>query len=155
MSEPEDTSELFAEIDKIKVEDGLEFDPLSLRSHQFLERTCDSPAVLFDEPVPWRFWKKVAHRIRKMSTHFTAPELRESREAAVAYCRILVKNRVNALTPFRAQQELHDIIVLRIPEGTPGPEVVRIHEKFSEALRAFKDAVYIEFMDEYLARKVG
>ena len=152
---PGDNEQVFDELDKIKVEDGLEFDPKSLRAHQWLERVHDSPSVLFDEPVPWRFWKLVAHRIRASCNHWTAPDLREAREAAIAYCRYLVKNRVDAMTPFRAQQELHDSVVLAMPSDIDGPALVQIHAKFSEAMRAFKDACYIEFQKEYLGRHVG
>jgi hypothetical protein len=156
--EPEDdrvTEQMFREAGMLKVEDGVEYDPLSLRAAQHIERTYDSVPTLIDEPVPWRFWKRVAHRIGKSNTHWTAPELREAREAAIAFCRCLVRNRVDGMTPFRAQQELHDSVVLAIPPETPGEVLVQIHGKFSEAMRAFKDACYIEFQNEYLGRRVG
>lgn len=151
----EDTEQLFAEIEKLKVLEGVEFDPASLKAHEFLERKISSPSVLFDEPVPWKFWKRVRRRIRRSSTFHTPPELRESREPAIRYCSILIKNKIKALSPFRAQQELYDSILLSIPSETPIQQFCEIMAKLSEAMRAFKDACYIEFQAEYMGRHTG
>ena len=64
-SEPEDErifEQEFREADTCKVEQGMEYDPRSLAAQRWLEATVDSPATLFDEPVPWRFWKAVRRR---------------------------------------------------------------------------------------------
>jgi hypothetical protein len=157
-SEPEDErlfAQEFREADTCKVEQGMQYDPRSLTAQRWLEATVESPATLFDEPVPWRFWKAVAHRIRTTSTHWTPPELREARDVAHAYCKSFVKNRVNAMTPFRAQMDLHDLLVGSIPAETPLPMLLKIRGRFDEALRSFREAVYIEFNAKYLDRQVG
>ena len=133
-----------AEAGKIKVEDGLEFDRLSLANQQLLERR-EFPATLFDEPVPWRFWKLCLSYVRNMRRAYATPRLQAARDVCIVYYKSLARNRVNGMTPFRSQLDFHDLLVLMSPDGDADGEVLRCH----------REAVYICFSNEYLNRRVG
>lgn len=157
-SKPEDpsvTEQMFRELKEVKVEDGVEYDPKSLLAQQWIERTQESPSTLYDENVPWRFWKIVAAHIKAICRRTATAELRESREVALAYARSLVKERVAAMTPMRSQLDLFDMLMFTIPEGASEEMVLHMRGRFDEVLRCWREACYVCMNNEYLARGVG
>lgn len=135
----------FEELEKIKVEDGIEYDPLSLRNQRWIERNMDCPTTLYDEPVPWRFWKLCGEFVKKKARKTQYDSLRAKYEVCAAYYRSLVKDRVHGMTPFRSQVDLHDLLVIASPTGDADQDVLMIH----------RVTVYTVFNNEYMARRVG
>lgn len=134
-----------AETGDTKVEQGLEYDSLSLQNQRWIESNYNSPTTLYDEPVPWRFWK-LCHDLAKRAARKTQSEkLRAAREVACAYYTSLVKNRVNGMTPFRSQLDLHDLLVLASPSGDADQDVMACHRL----------TCYVAFNREYMGRQVG
>lgn len=137
--------EEFADLERIKVEQGIEYDPLSRYNQEWIERHMSAPTTLYDEPVPWRFWKLCYDRTKTVARKCQNEGLRQKYEVLLAYYRSLVRNRVNAQTPFRTQLDLHDLLVMASPDGTADSEVMMLHRL----------TVYVLFNNEYMARKVG
>jgi hypothetical protein len=135
----------FEEINKIKVTDGMEYDALSKLRTEWIESRFDSPTTMYDEAVPWQYWKGLANRLTTLMRSTRNDELRHCREMVRTYCRILAKNEVNAHTPFKAQIDLYTILTYAgIP---PIPK--------AEILRCYREESYKFFNSEWLGRKVG
>jgi len=130
-----------------KIERGLEYDGLSLANTRNIESNYNSPATFIDEEVPYSFWGLVAERIKGQisGTPHDYQELLAARTAAWAFARSMWKNKVGAMTPMRSQFDFHDLLALTDPNAVACPE----------ACRAWREAVYWVFQNEYMARNVG
>ena len=132
---------------RTKIEEGLEYDSLSLANTRAIESKFSSPATFVDEEVPHAFWGLVAKRIKDQisGTPHDAEELLDARRAAHAFAHILHKNKVDSGTPMRAQFEFADWLTYTEPFGVVPPE----------ACRALREAIYLTFQNEYMGRNVG
>ena len=130
-----------------KIERGLEYDALSLANTRSIEGSFDSPGTFIDEEVPYAFWGQVAERIKGQisGTPHDWQELLAARTAAWAFARSMWKNKVNVMTPMRSQFDFHDLLAMTDPHARACPE----------ACRAFREALYWVFQNEYMARGVG
>lgn len=135
--------EEFVDVDVTK---GVQFDPISKRRQEKIERMMSCPTTLFDVPVPRDFWKLVKERIEKdiRKTRDTEADLRTSRMVARAYARALSKGS-DRMTPIRASEDLHDMMRLASPNAESDPET----------MRCFNQACYVCFNNEYMGRQVG
>lgn len=145
----------FAELGKVKVTEGVEYEGRSLDAQRWIESRFSSPTTLIDEPVPWSFWKRVASKMKAVCRHTKEPVLRDSRDMALAYVRSLARNRVDAMTPMRAQMDLHDMLLLACPDCAREGDVAAYRGKMDDALRFLRETVYVEFNNEYMGRGIG
>lgn len=153
-------AQMLRELDLVKCEGGeLEYDPISLKSQQWLERTQVSPGTLIDENVDWRYWKGLEGHLKRICRRTKNEALQKARELCWMQARSLAKARVGAMTPFRSQFEFHDNLCARLimplPEGTPQSAVLGLQLLIGEAMRCWREENYVYFNNRYLDRKIG
>ncbi len=127
------------------VEEGISHDPLSRANQEWIERHYESPTTLHDDEVPVDFWRLVAEHIAGIVRKTISPDLRTSRVTAYVFAQSMVKNKVNGMSPLRAQFDLHDLLLVTDPDGHVDPNT----------MRCFREAVYVVIQNHYLDRKVG
>jgi hypothetical protein len=148
----EGTEQEFEDASKIKVTDpktgGVEYDPWAKRQAEWIERNFDDPGTLIDENVPFDFWLAVADHITQQIKSTTSMTLRVVRDKARKWAQAMHKNKVNGMSPQRAQMDLRDMYVY----GCKSAEELKW---LAELMRCWRLACYTVFQREYLNRRVG
>lgn len=146
--------EVFRDADKVKTEDGVEYDALSLANQQWIERNYDSPATLYDENVDHTYWQGLAAHMKGIIRRTADLRLRECRDVAWRFAKIYQKNRA-VTTPFRTQFELFDLLVAAIPMDIDEAGFMQAKARIDETLRFWREQNYVYFNNRFLGRRVG
>ena len=156
---PEDdrlVQETIREAGIVKVEDGVEYDPQSLKAQRWIEGRFDSPTTLYDENVPPSYWQGLAGYMKPIIRHTSDPRLREIRDVCWRFAKILQGQKSRIITPMKSQLELNDTLVSAMCANVRTMrEFVDAKERVGEALRFWVEMNYRYFNDRYMGRKVG
>lgn len=155
---PEDdriVAQTIREAQIVKVEDGVEYDPESLKTQKWIESRFDSPATLYDENVDHTYWQGLAAHMKSIIKRTTSPWLRECREAGWRYAKVLQRERV-ILSPFRSQLELNDLLTQAMCANVrTKQEFMEAKGRIDETLRFWRESNYVYFNERFMGRQVG
>ena len=103
---------------------------------------------MIDEAEPFDFWKAVADERTDDLKSTNSIGLRVVRDTARRWAQQLYNDRHSTYTPQRAQMDLRDMYLFGCKNRK---EVLWL----AELMRCFREACYVVFQREYLARDVG
>ena len=155
---PEDdrvVDQTIREAQTVKVEDGVEYDPESLKAQRWIEARFDRPTTLIDENVDRTYWKGLAGFMKGIIRRTSIARLRDCREVARQFALNLHKHDV-LLTPMKSQLELNDRLTMALCSNVrSNAEFMDAKERIGMTLDFWRECNYRYFNERFMGRKVG